>query len=135
MGLLALKRFQQAKIPVIVNMAAGAPLGEQFAPPRVPDSYVFRLAASDKNSALLLAAAIKQANSANGTAVRNALEGLKTQILGVVTTYDKPYSRSSHEAFSEDMVVTGEVRDGRVVFAHKEEISAVIMGKRSSARR
>lgn len=296
-GLLALKRFQQAKIPVIVNMAAGAPLTQLFAPPKLPDSYVFRLAASDKiqterlvgevvnrmklskvallcdttpygaqglellrselaerglkpvfegsfsigqtdmrslitqahaagaqalmvwgigpelaaiakertkqglkipmlgswtlsldnfikgagkagdgakmtqtfiaepitsrrqeflisfrkqskmdaipsavsaaqgyDSVLVLAAAIKQANSVNGTAVRNALENLKAQILGVVTTYDRPYSHTSHEAFSEDMVVTGEVRDGRVVFAHKEEINAVILGKRSSAR-
>jgi len=296
-GLVALKHFQQAKIPVIVNMAAGAPITQQFAPPQVPDSYVFRLAASDSiqtarlinevverykfskfallgdntpygrqgvenlkramdarglkpvfeggfdvgqtdmqkliaqsraagaqallvwgigpelaaiakarakegwkvpllgswtlsldnfiqnagkagdgarmtqtfiaepitsrrqefliayrkqsgldripsavsaaqgyDSMLLLAAAIKQANSTQGTAVRNALENLQAQVFGVVTTYQKPYSHGDHEAITTDMVVTGEIRDGHITYAHKDEMTAVIVGRKTTER-
>ena len=293
-GVVALKYFQQAKVPVIVNMAAGAPITEQYAPPQVADSYVFRLAASDSiqtarlvteavdrmrlgkfallgdntpygrqgvehlrsalakrgikpvfeggfdigqtdmqaliaqskaagaqallvwgigpelaaiaktrakagwkvpmlgswtlsldnfianagpagdgalmtqtfiaepitsrrqeflisyrkqsgqeqipsavsaaqgyDSMLLLAAAIKQAGSTTGTAVRDALESLHSPVYGVVTTYEKPYSHTDHEAISGDMVVTGEVRDKHIAYAHKEEITAIILGRRT----
>ena len=47
-ALQAAKVFQEAKIPLIVTVATGAKLSEQFMPPAVQDSYIFRLAASDK---------------------------------------------------------------------------------------
>ncbi|MEB0138974.1 MULTISPECIES: ABC transporter substrate-binding protein [unclassified Undibacterium] len=47
-ALQAAKVFQEAKIPLIVTVATGAKLSEQFMPPAIHDSYIFRLAASDK---------------------------------------------------------------------------------------
>jgi len=294
-GVVALKYFQQAKVPVIVNMAAGAPITEQYAPPQVADSYVFRLAASDSiqtarlvteavdkmhfskfallgdntpygrqgvehlrtalakrgikpvfeggfdigqtdmqgivsqsktagaqallvwgigpelaaiaktrakagwkvpmlgswtlsldnfianagpagdgalmtqtfiaepitsrrqeflisyrkqsgqeqipsavsaaqgyDSMLLLAAAVRQANSTQGPAVREALENLQGNVFGVICTYEKPFRKDDHEAITPDMIVTGEITNGRVGFAYKDEARAVILGKRAT---
>jgi branched-chain amino acid transport system substrate-binding protein len=41
------KVFQNAKIPLIVTAATGADVTLQFAPPKAPANYIFRLAASD----------------------------------------------------------------------------------------
>ncbi|EJN03586.1 ABC transporter substrate-binding protein [Herbaspirillum sp. YR522] len=72
-------------------------------------------AAQGYDSILLLAAAIKQANSTDGDKVRAALESLNTKVEGVVTTYDKPFTKDDHEAIKPGTVVIGEVRNGRVV--------------------
>ncbi|MCA1325896.1 ABC transporter substrate-binding protein [Herbaspirillum sp. alder98] len=72
-------------------------------------------AAQGYDSILLLAAAIKQANSTDGEKVRAALESLNTKVEGVVTTYDKPFTKEDHEAIKPGTVVIGEVRNGRVV--------------------
>ncbi|OYV80588.1 MAG: amino acid ABC transporter substrate-binding protein [Ferrovum sp. 37-45-19] len=46
---LASQRFyQQAKIPVIDNVATGSIITQQFLPPRYSKNYIFRIAASDK---------------------------------------------------------------------------------------
>jgi branched-chain amino acid transport system substrate-binding protein len=39
--------FQEAKIPVIVDVATGSVVTRQFMPPQFADNYVFRVAASD----------------------------------------------------------------------------------------
>ncbi|MFZ6692117.1 ABC transporter substrate-binding protein [Undibacterium sp. SXout20W] len=39
--------FQNAKIPLIISAATGAKITRQFMPPAVPNSYIFRVAASD----------------------------------------------------------------------------------------
>ncbi|MBC3862780.1 ABC transporter substrate-binding protein [Undibacterium jejuense] len=39
--------FQNAKIPLIISGATGAKVTQQFMPPAVPNSYIFRVAASD----------------------------------------------------------------------------------------
>ncbi|CAN5179313.1 ABC transporter substrate-binding protein [soil metagenome] len=45
---LAAQRFyQEAKIPVITNVAAGTPVTKQFNPPEHKDSYIFRTSAND----------------------------------------------------------------------------------------
>ncbi|MFJ3046306.1 ABC transporter substrate-binding protein [Herbaspirillum chlorophenolicum] len=72
-------------------------------------------AAQGYDSILLLAAAIKQANSTDGEKVRAALENLNTKVEGVVTTYDKPFTHDDHEAIKPGAVVMGEVKNGRVV--------------------
>ena len=46
-ALQAAKVFQDGKIPLIISVATGAGVTKQFMPPAVPNSYVFRLAASD----------------------------------------------------------------------------------------
>ncbi|EIJ46983.1 branched-chain amino acid ABC transporter periplasmic protein [Herbaspirillum sp. GW103] len=72
-------------------------------------------AAQGYDSVLLLAAAIKQAGSTDGDKVRAALENLNTKVEGVVTTYDKPFTHTDHEAIKPSMVVMGEVKNGRVI--------------------
>ena len=74
-------------------------------------------AAQGYDSVYLLAAAIKQAGSTDGPKVLAALENLHDKVEGVVTTYDKPYSKTDHEAIDFKNTVFGEVKGGHVVLA------------------
>jgi branched-chain amino acid transport system substrate-binding protein len=74
-------------------------------------------AAQGYDSVLLLAAAIKQAGSTDGTKIVAALEDLKEPVEGVITTYKKPYTHDDHEAINFENTQFGEVRGGRVVLA------------------
>jgi branched-chain amino acid transport system substrate-binding protein len=49
--------------------------------------------------------------------VKAALENLGEKVEGVVTTYNKPYSKDDHEAIDFNNTVFGEVKGGRVVLA------------------
>jgi branched-chain amino acid transport system substrate-binding protein len=69
----------------------------------------------------LLAAAIRQAGTTHGSRVREALENLKEKVEGVIMTYERPFSRSDHEAIDgPGQVALGEVRGGRVVRAYED---------------
>jgi branched-chain amino acid transport system substrate-binding protein len=74
-------------------------------------------AAQGYDSIYLLAAAIKQAGTTDGPKVLHALENLNEKVDGVVTTYNKPYSKTDHEAISLQNTVFGEVKGGHVVLA------------------
>ncbi|MER2553211.1 MAG: ABC transporter substrate-binding protein [Thauera sp.] len=77
-------------------------------------------AAQGYDSMLLLAAAIHQAGSTDGSRIREALEKLDADVEGVVLTYRRPYSRDNHETLhSAGQIHLGEIRDGAVVFAHE----------------
>jgi branched-chain amino acid transport system substrate-binding protein len=78
-------------------------------------------AAQGYDSVYLLAAAMKQANSTEGTKIREALENLQTKVEGVVTTYDKPFTHDDHEAITANIPVFGEVKGSRVVYAYEED--------------
>jgi len=78
-------------------------------------------AAQGYDSVYLLAAAIKQAGSTDGPKVKEALEDLKTPIEGVVTIYNKPFSKGDHEAITANIPVFGEVKNERVVYAYPED--------------
>ena len=75
-------------------------------------------AAQGYDSIYLLAAAIKQAGSTEGPKVKAALEDLKTPVEGVVTTYNKPFTKTDHEAITANIPVFGEVKGQRVVYAY-----------------
>ncbi len=75
-------------------------------------------AAQGYDSALLLAYAIIQAGSTDGPAIRAALEDLRKPVYGVITTYAHPFTHDDHEAISENMVVMGEVRNGKIAYAY-----------------
>ena len=78
-------------------------------------------AAQGYDAVLLLAAAIRQAGTTHGSRVREALENLKEKVEGVIMTYERPFSRSDHEAIDTPGQVTmGEVRGGRVVRAYED---------------
>lgn len=76
-------------------------------------------AAQGYDSIYLLAAAIKQANSTEGTKIKEALEDLKAPVEGVVTTYNKPFTKTDHEAITANIPVLGEVKGQRVVYAYE----------------
>jgi branched-chain amino acid transport system substrate-binding protein len=79
-------------------------------------------AAQGYDSMLLLAAAINQAKSTDGRKIKDALENLQTKIEGVVTTYDKPYSPTDHEAITANIPVLGTVKGGRVVPVNEADL-------------
>ncbi|MDC8785907.1 ABC transporter substrate-binding protein [Roseateles koreensis] len=78
-------------------------------------------AAQGYDSIYLLAAAIKQAGSTEGPKVRAALEDLKAPVVGVVTTYNKPFTKEDHEAITANIPVFGEVKGQRVVYAYEAD--------------
>ena len=78
-------------------------------------------AAQGYDSVYLLAAAIKQAGTTDGPKVLAALEDLKAPVEGVVTTYDRPFSKTDHEAITVNMPVIGKVQDGKVLYAYEED--------------
>lgn len=78
-------------------------------------------AAQGYDSVYLLAAAIKQAGTTEGPKVKAALEDLKTPVEGVVTTYNKPFSKTDHEAITANIPVFGEVKGQRVVYAYPDD--------------
>jgi branched-chain amino acid transport system substrate-binding protein len=53
--------------------------------------------------------------------VKAALEELATPVEGVVTTYNKPFTKADHDAITANIPVFGEVKGGRVVFANPED--------------
>jgi branched-chain amino acid transport system substrate-binding protein len=81
-------------------------------------------AAQGYDSMYLLAAAIKQAGSTDGTKIKDALESLKAPVDGVITTYNQPFSKTDHEAITANIPVIGTVKDGRVVYAYDEDKKA-----------
>ena len=78
-------------------------------------------AAQGYDSILLLVAAMKQAGTTEGPKVLAALENLNTKVEGVVTTYDKPFTKTDHEAITSNIPLMGEVKGGRVGYANPEE--------------
>jgi branched-chain amino acid transport system substrate-binding protein len=81
-------------------------------------------AAQGYDSVYLLAAAIKQANSTEGPKILAALEDLKAPVDGVVITYNKPFSKTDHEAIKAKDVVMGVVENGKVEFLNAEDAVA-----------
>jgi branched-chain amino acid transport system substrate-binding protein len=78
-------------------------------------------AAQGYDSVYLLAAAIAQAKSTEGPKILAALENLQAPIEGVVTTYNKPFTKEDHEAITQNMAVIGKVQDGRVYYAYDDD--------------
>jgi len=74
-------------------------------------------AAQGYDSIYLLAAAIKQAGTTDGSKVREALENLNEKVDGVVTTYNKPFSHADHEAIKPGIPVMGEAKGGHIVLS------------------
>jgi branched-chain amino acid transport system substrate-binding protein len=80
---------------------------------KAPSSFSFALHGYD--SVLLYAAAVKQANTTEGGAVRVALEDLKAPVQGVLKTYNKPFSKTNHEALTAKDFVWIRWKDGKLL--------------------
>lgn len=80
---------------------------------KAPSSFSFALHGYD--SVLLYAEAVKQAKSVDGSAVRLALEDLGTPVQGVLKTYNKPFSKTNHEALTAQDLVWIRWKDGKLM--------------------
>ena len=89
-------------------------------------------AAQGYDAILLFAAAVKQAKSTDTHKIKEALEDLKEPVKGVIATWEHPYRKwnpndvASHEAFTQEQVVMGMVKDGRVVFANESDRARLV---------
>lgn len=78
-------------------------------------------AAQGYDSLYLLIAAMFQAGGTDGSQIRNALENLQKPHYGVITVYDHPFASDDHEALSDNMIVMGEVKNGRIGYAYADD--------------
>jgi branched-chain amino acid transport system substrate-binding protein len=79
---------------------------------KAPSSFSFALHGYD--SVQIAAAAIKQAGSTDGAAIRAALEDLKAPVNGLLKTYNKPFSKTQHEALTAKDFVWIKWKDGKL---------------------
>lgn len=101
---------------------------------RIPSAVA--AAAQTYDAMRLISLAIFQANSTEGPQIQAALEDMQHQTSStVVSRYAKPFTKTDHEAVAGNMVIMGEIRNGQVVYAYKEDASnSVIMRTKSPAR-
>jgi len=66
--------------------------------PKMTSASAFGFAAHSYDAVMVLILAIKQANSTEGSKIREALENLQTPYDGMMKNYDKPFSKTEHEA-------------------------------------
>ena len=66
--------------------------------PKMTSASAFGFAAHSYDAVMVLAAAIKQAGSTDGSKVREALEDLQAPYDGLMKNYSKPFSKTEHEA-------------------------------------
>ena len=86
---------------------------------RIPSAVA---AAQTYDALRLLALAMYQANSTEGPQIQHALENLEQHTSStVITRYFKPFSPTDHEAISLNMAVMGEIHNGKVVYAYRED--------------
>ena len=78
-------------------------------------------AAQGYDAAMLLFYALHQAASTDPMRLKAALEDLKRPVAGVITTYDRPFSATDHDALTGNMLVIGVVRKGAVEYAYRED--------------
>jgi branched-chain amino acid transport system substrate-binding protein len=79
-------------------------------------------AAQTYDALRLLTLAMFQSNSSDPVQIRNALEDLKQRTTStIVSRYYKPFSPTDHDAIALNMVILGEIHNGKVVFAYKED--------------
>jgi branched-chain amino acid transport system substrate-binding protein len=116
-----------ASMPQTVIQAGNTPKRAEFDAAYLRTYKVARIISVDcasqaYDSVYLLKAAIEQAGSTSGPKIRDALEHLGTTVEGVVTTYDRPFSPTDHEAISANIPIFGVVRGRHVVAAHEIDI-------------
>lgn len=83
--------------------------------PKMTSPSSFGFAAHSYDAVMLLAAAIKQANTTEGPKVREALESLQGTYEGVMKTYTKPFSPTVHEALVAKDYKWTHWKDGKLV--------------------
>ena len=80
---------------------------------------------------LMLRALFQTRGDTRGPALKAALEDLQEPYRGVVSTFDRPFSKDDHDAFSDRMIWLGEWRNGRIVYHYPADakMSSVLRRK------
>jgi branched-chain amino acid transport system substrate-binding protein len=78
-----------------------------------PSAFPFAVHGYD--ATLLIAAAIRQAGSTDGSKMREALEDMKSPVDGVMKVYVKPFSKTDREGLTAEDLVFIKWRDGKLV--------------------
>jgi len=78
-----------------------------------PSAFPFAVHGYD--ATLLVAAAIRQAGSTDGSKMREALEDMKSPVDGVMKVYTKPFSKTDREGLTAEDLVFIKWRDGKLV--------------------
>lgn len=91
-------------------------------------------AAQGYDAVLLLVAAIRQAGTLDGNAIRIALETLRQPVQGVITLHEQPFTPQDHDAISANMLMLGVVRNGRVTYAYADDARRGMVSRRKESR-
>ena len=78
-----------------------------------PSAFPFAVHGYD--ATLLVAAAIRQAGTTDGSKMREALEDMKSPVDGVMKVYTKPFSKTDREGLTAEDLVFIRWRDGKLV--------------------
>jgi branched-chain amino acid transport system substrate-binding protein len=70
---------------------------------------------------MMLRAVFQTKGDTSGDALKRALENLERPYSGVVTTHDRPFSASDHDAFTRNMIWLGVWRRGEIQFLYPED--------------
>ncbi|MCX7258575.1 MAG: ABC transporter substrate-binding protein [Polaromonas sp.] len=71
---------------------------------------------------LLLYSLFGVKGTADGPAIKASLENLSKIYYGAVATYDNPFSPSDKDAFTPNMLLLGQIKDGAVTYAYPADI-------------
>ena len=82
---------------------------------------------------LMLRAVFQTHGNTSATALKAALENLEKPYAGVVTTHERPFSVTDHDAFSMNMIWLGVWRKGEVQFYYPEDAKRASVIRRKSA--
>jgi branched-chain amino acid transport system substrate-binding protein len=83
--------------------------------PKMTSASAFGFAAHSYDAVMVLALALKQANSTDGSKIREALENLQTPYDGLMKNYDKPFSKTEHEALRSKDYKWAHWQDGKLL--------------------
>jgi len=88
-------------------------------------------AAQTYDALRLLTLAMFQAGSDDSEKVQAALENLQQRtVTTVVTRYFKPFSPTDHEAITPNMLYLGEIHNGKVIYAYKEDADRGLIARK-----
>ncbi len=84
---------------------------------------------------LMLHAMFQSKGNTSGPALKQALENLDHSYPGVVTTYDRPFTSSDHDAYTRNMAWLGVWDSGEVKFLYPQEakLSSMVRRKQGAA--
>jgi branched-chain amino acid transport system substrate-binding protein len=86
-----------------------------------PVSSLMAAAQSYDAVQLMLRVMFQTQGNLSGAALKSALENLERPYAGVVTTHDRPFSATDHDAFTRNMVWLGVWRRGEIQFQYPED--------------